>query len=66
MMSALKSLLVKIASNVLSDCVAVAIFSNSIVCSCCISTNNATLACVDCTLTAYPLVFEVLEDLCVS
>ena len=31
--------------------------------SCCVSVNNAGLACVYCTLAGYPSVFEVLDDL---
>ena len=34
--------------------------------SCFIYVNNAALACADYALAAYPLVFEVLEDLNVS
>ena len=58
--------LVKSTTNFLSVCVAVARFANAIVWSCCITVNNAVLACADCTLAAYTLVFEVLEDLRVS
>ena len=58
--------LVKSTTDVLSACVVVAIFANAIMWSCCISVNNAALACADCTLAAYPLVFQVLEDLRVS
>ena len=57
---------VNIVTNVLSACVAVARFTSAMVWSCCISVNNAALACVDFTLAAYPSVSEVLEDLRVS
>ena len=51
------------ATNVLLACVVVAIFASAMVCSCCISVNNAALNFVDCTLDVYPSVFEVIEDL---
>ena len=54
------------ATEVLLDCVAVARFASARVWSCCISVNSSALACVDCTFAAYPLVFEVLDDLRVS
>ena len=50
-------------TNVLSTCVAVVRFANSMVWDCCILVNNATLARLDCTLDAYPWVFEGLDDL---
>ena len=53
------------ATDVLLDCVLIARFASYMVWSCCISVKNAVLACADCTLAAYPLVFEVLDDLCV-
>ena len=57
---------INIATGVLSACVDVARFTSAMVWSCCISLNNTALACADFTLSAYPLVFEVLEDLFVS
>ena len=51
------------ATNVLSSCVAVARFSSAMVWSWYISVNNDALVCVDCTLAAYPSVFEVLDYL---
>ena len=58
--------LVKSGTDVLLDCVVVAIFDNAIVWSCCVNVNNAALPCVDFAFSTYPLVFEVLEDLRVS
>ena len=54
------------ATEVLSYCVAVAIFARARVWSCCISVNSSTLDCADCKSAAYLLVFEVLDDLWVS
>ena len=54
------------ATEVLSSCVAVARFASSRVWSYCISVKSATLACAACTFAAYPLVFEVFDDLWVS
>ena len=53
-------------TNVLLDCVAVAIFVSAKVWSCCILVNNDALDFADCTFASYPLVFEVLGDLRVS
>ena len=50
-------------NDVLSACVAVAIFANAMVWSQCILVNNAALACTDCTLAEYASVLEVLDDL---
>ena len=54
------------ATNVMSACVAVTSFDSVRVWSCCISVKSAALACTACTFSAYPLVFEVLDDLQVS
>ena len=51
------------ATNVLLDCVYVARFSSTRVWSCCILVKNTALAYAYCTFAAYPLVFEVLDDL---
>ena len=59
----LRDFFVRSATNVLLAFVVVAIFASTIVWSCFISVNNASLTCADFTLAAYPLVFKVLEDL---
>ena len=59
-------LFVNSATDVLSACVVVEIFASARVWSCCILVNRAALACADFTFAAYPLVFEVLDDLQVS
>ena len=53
-------------TEVLSACVAVARFSSATVWSCYNSVKSAALACAVCIFAAYPSVFEVLDDLCVS
>ena len=53
-------------TEVLSDCVAVARFASARVWSCCILVKSSALACAACTSDAYPLVFEVIDDLQVS
>ena len=53
-------------TDVLSACVAVARFTSARVWSCCLLVKSATLDCEACTIDAYPLVFEVLDDLLVS
>ena len=57
---------VRITTDVLSTCVAVAIFASARVWSCCISVRSSALACAACTCAAQPSIFEVLEDLWVS
>ena len=61
-----KIVFVNSATEVLLACVAVAIFASARVWSCCISVKISALACAACTFAAYPLVFEVLDDLQVS
>ena len=57
---------VNIATEVLSDCVAVARFASTRVWSYCILVNSTALDCDDFTFSAYPLVFRVLDDLWVT
>ena len=54
------------ATKVMSEFVAVAIFASARVWSHCILVKSATLACAECTFTAYPSVFEVLDEFWVS
>ena len=54
------------ATDVLSDCVAVARFASTRVWSFCVSVKSSALAYAACMFSAYPLVFEVLDDLQVS
>ena len=54
------------ATEVLSACVAVAIFSSANMWSCCILVKSTELACAVCKFAAYLSVFEVLDDLWVS
>ena len=57
---------INIATDVLSACVGVATFASAMVWSFYVSVNKSALACADCALAAYLLVFEVLEDFRVS
>ena len=54
------------ATEVVSACVAIAIFDSARVWSCYILAKIAALVCVACTFDTYTLVFEVLDDLQVS
>ena len=54
------------ATDVLSACVAVAIFTSARVWSCCMSVNSSAFAYAACTCAPYPSVLEVLEYLLVS
>ena len=53
-------------TKVMSAYVAVARFASARVWSCCILVKSSALACAACTSDAYPLVFEVIDDLQVS
>ena len=55
-----------ITKKILSACVDVARFASAMLWSCYILVNKAALDCADCILAAYPLVFDVLDDLRVS